>query len=626
MKPIGPYVAVRDMPGGGPVRTLRATDRLTGMPVLLHVLPFAPRLPELPDHPSLLPVVDRGMDGEDAYIVSELPMQAAPASDPLLAARDVLTALGPLHRRGLAHGGISAAQLWEVDGRVALAGMGLPWQDQPTTGGDLRALVRAVEDIGLLPAALEPLRDAPDAMTATDALALLDAPPSAGTTAAPAQETPPVTAALSEAKPGPADTQAETTTGSRPPELPADTVADTPHDGSPIVLGEPGAAPTVEAPALPHPVPGAGSGRTKKARPVLNRTPASRAAPPAAPVEDRPTAPPPVTPAPPPAPEPVEVSPDASAESPVVSATPAPVPGSPVLEAAADSPPPATDSADVPATGSPVPAYSSAPAGTVETPQERRRRQNAERLEQAKLDAQAAAARKAARLRAEAQDRPAEPIRIGGADAGPGVLGSDDLPDWTPPEDGHTDPGTARPTLKMRTVERLPESLRRPPEPEPVPEPPPSGRLPARHVAGAPIRIGWDEDDSWRVVKTVEGPPARPPRRAPRWLLPLLGSALVLALAGGIAMHLPRPAARAACCDVTFTLRGAAGATARLTVEQAPAGANLTPGQELGRAPGQLHLPAAGTYRLRVVADGYAPGELSVTVPRSLPVSINLGP
>ena len=101
---------------------------------------------------------------------------------------------------------------------------------------------------------------------------------------------------------------------------------------------------------------------------------------------------------------------------------------------------------------------------------------------------------------------------------------------------------------------------------------------------------------------------------------------LAALLVAGVTAQLRRPAVTAACCDVMFTLRGAAGATAQLTVLGAPATAGLTGGQVLGRAPGLLHLPVAGTYRLKVVADGYGPGELSGTVPRALPVSINLGP
>nr|WP_254605796.1 PEGA domain-containing protein [Deinococcus sp. JMULE3] len=75
---------------------------------------------------------------------------------------------------------------------------------------------------------------------------------------------------------------------------------------------------------------------------------------------------------------------------------------------------------------------------------------------------------------------------------------------------------------------------------------------------------------------------------------------------------------------VPFTVRGVAGATARLSVEQSPKEANLTPGASLGTAPGRVTFPAPGTYRLRVVVDGFAPGSMTVTVPRAQPVTIDL--
>ncbi|MPY67797.1 hypothetical protein F8S09_14085 [Deinococcus sp. SDU3-2] len=195
MKPIGPYVAARDL-GGDPtaaVRTLRATDRLTGMPVLLHVLPHAAPLPELPDSPALLRPSEGGMDGETAYIVTELPPHAHPARDPLLAARGGLEGLAALHAAGLTHGGVSAAQLWSVDGQVALAGAALPWGGDPTPEEDVRTLLGALETLGELPASL---RNLPEGATAQELLARLDAP----------QEAPPLrtnSPAEAEAEPAP---------------------------------------------------------------------------------------------------------------------------------------------------------------------------------------------------------------------------------------------------------------------------------------------------------------------------------------------------------------------------------------------------------------------------------------
>jgi hypothetical protein len=175
VKPIGPYVAARDLTGeqpAGTVRTLRATDRLTGMPVLLHVLPHVAALPDLPDHPALLRPSEGGLDGDVAYVVTELPPHALPASDPLLAARGALAGLAALHAAGQTHGGVAAAQLWSVDGRVALAGAGLPWGGEPTPAGDVDDLLAALKTLGGVPPALRSAA----AASAGELLARLDAP------------------------------------------------------------------------------------------------------------------------------------------------------------------------------------------------------------------------------------------------------------------------------------------------------------------------------------------------------------------------------------------------------------------------------------------------------------------
>jgi len=196
MKPLGPYVAARDLTGdrsAGTVRTLRATDRLTGMPVLLHVLPHVAPLPELPQDPALLRPSEGGLDGDVAYVVTELPPHALPAADPLLAARGALAGLAALHEAGQAHGGVDAAQLWSVDGRVALAGAGLPWGGEPSPAGDLRALRETLETLGGLPPALS---GAPATATARELLTRLEAPvtlegpAAAASRAAPVGDTP----------------------------------------------------------------------------------------------------------------------------------------------------------------------------------------------------------------------------------------------------------------------------------------------------------------------------------------------------------------------------------------------------------------------------------------------------
>lgn len=702
VNPIGPYVAARELPGaaGSAVLTLRATDRLTGIPVLLHVLPYALTLPDLPEHPNLLPIVDSGMDGERAYVVTELPLHAHPASDPLLAARGALAGLAALHGRGLLHGGIGPSQLWTVDGHVALAGAGLPWHhERGTPGADLRALALAIQEIGMLPPALRPLLEDSHQLSVEQALALLDhhAAASSGsrrplperhdsvpdvprasrgrvaapsTIPAPAE---PVTSAAGRAAPLPAaDALTDDVTADRNPNdvVPTDTA---PAPADMAQTAPPGAVaparaekrarrstrrkgPADTAPQVAAPKPAGGpnlgaisgalrAGKPGDARPGPTAPPAPESR-----VGRRTDAPHPVPDAvaasaqgaeaaqpdvPAPVNAPGETAPTAEPAASSLPAGTVPADAAATAEASRPVPAPAPETAPSAAGRAPVSPFSTAPAGTVETPQERRRRQNEERRAQAMLDAQAAAKRKAERLRTEAEARHAAAPTVQIGFTGPAVLGEDDLPDWTP-EDDRAQSGDGPPRLRLRDVERLPPSLRREPEPEPEPEPQEvvtardAGHLPSRRSLGEPIRIGWDEDDSWRVVKAAPSPPPRTRPGAPRWLLPLVGALVLLLAAVWLARSMSAgraatPPVTAACCDVPFVVRGATALKVHMTVETAPAGANLTPGEELGVAPGTVHFPVKGTYLLRLAADGFAATTLTVNVPHAAPVPINLG-
>ncbi|GBF04056.1 pre-peptidase domain-containing protein [Deinococcus aerius] len=440
MKPIGPYVAARDLTGDRPdgaVRTLRATDRLTGMPVLLHVLPHAAPLPKLPAHPALLSPSEGGIDGDTAYVVTELPPHALPVSDPLLAARGALAGLAALHEAGLTHGGVSPAQLWSVDGRVALAGAGLPWGEEATPARDLRDLGDTLRALGGIPPVL---RDAPDGVTARDLLARLDA--------------------------------------ALPPE------------------------------------------------PARRPGPTSR---------------PPVTPT-----EPREASPPAPAQEDATS-VPVPVPPStPVVLAAA----------------------------------------------------------------------PPGPVQVGAVEA--------------------TGEASPSPAPAEVTAEPAPKEEQSPASPvNPTPSRTTSGRVPPRRVTGEPVRIAWDADGTRHVVKPGPVAPAAR-RRAPGWLLPLLALLLLLLVAGVWWARRSAPtstmapttavAASGPCCEVRFAVRGVEGVAVRLSVLSAPRGAGVSRGQEVGQAPGVVRLPQPGDYTLRVTAEGYTPGTVSVTAPSNVPVQINLTP
>lgn len=320
-----------------------------------------------------------------------------------------------------------------------------------------------------------------------------------------------------------------------------------------------------------------------------------------------------------------------------------------------DAPGEAGRAASAPPASAPlVSPFSNAPTDRPETPQERRKRQNDERREQAMLDSQAAAQRKAARLKAQREEeereaaRAAEQAALGVPVPEPFQMGFASAQDAgeAPPGAGVQSPQTepshqTEPSQQIRQprqIERLPASLRRPADPArgTVQRLPSGDAAPARAASRnlAPIRIGWDEDDSWRVVRTA--PEARPTPPLPRWApLALVALAVLLALALVWALGPARTSAAApapasagggvSSPAVTFTVRGAAGVTAQLSVVSAPAGANLSADQTLGVVPGQVRFPVAGTYRLQVLARGYRPATLDLTVPRTQPVTIDLG-
>ncbi len=161
------------------ISTAWATDRLTGMPVLIHLVPQHTPLPILPVHSNLLPAIE--LDEADSpsgrlfYVVTELPFQAQQATDVAFVAKDALNALIALHDQGLTHGNISSSQLWRVGGHIALAGAGLPWHTQASTPtDDLYSLFKTLEDLGGLPQQLAHLYSNLADLSALEVLAHLE--------------------------------------------------------------------------------------------------------------------------------------------------------------------------------------------------------------------------------------------------------------------------------------------------------------------------------------------------------------------------------------------------------------------------------------------------------------------
>lgn len=660
MKAIGPYVVNREV---SPVRrsdpaeatlpltsrTLWVTDRLTGMPALLHELPTPMPAPELPRSAWVLPFSDLVVEGSQAYLVTELPLNAVPASDPVLAARATLAALETLHSHGLAHGGLDSGQLWSVDGQVMVVGGGLHRLDrQFTVARDLQDLATTLDDLGGLPPILSLLRNPSDTLSAREARQLLEAGLQAQPSHAPQPEAAPVTQgtvlpAPSQPEPYPVEQDQADRRLTRQPSLPTlnpmsllDSSAPLPQQGPYLWQ----ASWTPLDPEVPPPAQvgiHAASSVTASSTGAggLGRASETKTANIGAFGETfqldisewtfpefldgaattTPAAPPP----------------------PVV-VTSAPV----VLQWAAPNRIPATTPQT---TAQPVEQQSAVPPVAPTSPKENSAATVAAAAAEptfsapARRGARAAAARALDRLRADSTrlQNMAEVRR-------------DHLPSqWQAVVEGTVAPLT-EPTVSETPQERrrreyeatleqhqfdAQTAAERQQRLSTEPELPP---LPTQTVSRRqlkPIKATWTKDQTWKVVHDGETPDARERSilgpGAPTWLLPLL-LALVLALVAGLLVYGSRhkvsavsPAA--ACCNVEFRLRGqgATGKTARLTLESAPPEAKLTVGQQVGTAPGAVHLPVAGKYRVRVATDGFTPASVDFVVPSSQPVMINLG-
>lgn len=212
------------------------------------------------------------------------------------------------------------------------------------------------------------------------------------------------------------------------------------------------------------------------------------------------------------------------------------------------------------------------------------------------------------------------PIRIGfGDDAEP-------LPELPPTE------VVPKPSARI-TAEATASSPPRPstaPRPDTMPNATPSSGRPvstgsanaSSGARGQPLRIGWEEDHSWRVVKS--GPEQRTTQapRLPVWALALA----VLLVLGGLGFwyfgQTGTPAA--ACCTVNFTVTGS-NQPVKVTLVQAPPNSPLQPGALIGTAPGDLKFPGApGRYLLKFTSEGHGALTGAVTVPSGKPFGIVL--
>ena len=597
---------------------LHGVDRLTGMPVLLHRLNAFLVPVSLPDSPFLLPVSEVDVWDAQPYAVTELPPAAVPADHPGTAAPGVLRALAALHAAGLVHGGLNAGQFWQVGREVRLAGAGLPWTPGATPADDMKALARALDSLGARPAALRGL----ETMQAAQALSALDAaqtPP--GAPAAPARPT-------ATADPVPAtnpvpEPPAQATSVQPAPLQVRPERRDSPLSGAPVA---PLAHPSASA-AAPIPTSAPEPRRTGSAKPhrrwddrpdrqtAERRSGESRrlAAQTGTLEQDAPAAS-----APPVAPRPVEIQPESSLG----------VPTTP------DFPRTYRSASDIIVLGEDDAAGEEA-VSEVSTTQSA-----------------------AAPITLSEPSVPELAVAVQSQLASdPILIGFDDLPDlpadWTPEEaDGAVaassdhavpDPLAAAPEAPVGEPAPSPAADRdavRPERPSgrttryiPTDARPAGGRRPTetptaagdQGMAGGPrkqaLRIGWEEDHSWRVVKSVEE--ARSPlARRPLWPL----AVLVLAVLAGAAYwwSSQNAAPAAACCSQQFTVLGSK-LPVKVTLVQAPPGSPLQPGAMIGTAPGLLKFPdAPGVYTLRFSAEGHGALTGAVTVPSAQAFSIML--
>lgn len=550
----------------GRALTLHGVDRLTGMPVLLHRLnEFVVPAP-LPESASLLPVYEVDVWDGQPYAVTELPLSATPATHPGAAALGALRALSALHAAGQVHGNVNASQLWQVGREVRLAGAGLPWSREGSPAADLAALGQALDSLGARPAALDGL----ETQSAAQALSTLEKalqgqrPAGAGTAQPhrPAALARPVQAAP---QPVVAPEIAQT---SEPPVQPA---ANPP---APVAEPTSSAVPEPVGPAQPQARPDRSQAKSQTSRKAARKQ--EQAARKAVPVAES------------------ESTDAAVRDNSVLVVRPIPAPEVPPVSPAEEPSAPVSyrSAGDIIVIGEP------------QTPG----------LETADEQETAAGPSSSA---AEPQPPASPPVRLIPA---PIRIGFDDvpplLPDWKP--QGPQAQAEPQPETEVSAppVTPLPTSPAFEERGEHVTDPTPPA---VNSVRTQPLRIGWEEDHSWRVVKSGPEPrrlqaPVLSGRSLPRSVMMVLAAVLVL---GGAAFWWRGQAATPAdaCCAQRFTVSGSRQ-TVKVTLVKAPPGSPLTPGGVVGTVPGTLKFPdAPGNYTLKFEAAGHRALSGVVTVP-----------
>jgi hypothetical protein len=151
-------------------------------------------------------------------------------------------------------------------------------------------------------------------------------------------------------------------------------------------------------------------------------------------------------------------------------------------------------------------------------------------------------------------------------------------------------------------------------------------------ASGETIRVGFEDDDSWRSVKPYTRPKTNPLILPIAVVIVVLIGILAIVLltrkpprtATGNSIQTPSIANPSQNSIVNFIVKSSVNQTARLTVISAPSSANLTPGALLATIPGPVLFPYPGAYKVRVTMPNFAPGDVTVNVPQDKEIVIQL--
>ncbi|GGJ31289.1 hypothetical protein [Deinococcus roseus] len=151
------------------------------------------------------------------------------------------------------------------------------------------------------------------------------------------------------------------------------------------------------------------------------------------------------------------------------------------------------------------------------------------------------------------------------------------------------------------------------------------------------VRIGWDDDESWRQVQAPASPQQANAQNAPGFMryLATIGIAVLLLAGAGAGWWYAARQQQAApdtgtitCCVVDFSLSRKGqpyNSQAKLIAVKVPEGSSYKAGDTLGLVPGTVRFPSVkGDYMLKVEVPGLRTAPFPLSMPTSGPMTIDL--